>query len=88
MRPVSVVLVTAIGCHFCDEGIELLSDLAESHPLSIDLVPITSETGRELLTRYRVPFPPILIVNGAFFGYGRISRRKLEERLAHMEAVG
>jgi thiol-disulfide isomerase/thioredoxin len=88
MRPVNVVFVTATGCHLCDEGAKVLSDLAERHHLSIDFVPMTSETGRELVSLYRVPFPPILIVDGAFFGYGRISRRKLEERLAHLETVG
>jgi hypothetical protein len=47
-------------------------------------VPLSSEEGLGLLVRHQVPFPPILLVDGAFFGYGRISRRKLEEHLARL----
>jgi hypothetical protein len=38
----------------------------------------------DLLVRHRVPYPPILLIEGEFFGYGRISRRKLEMHLAHL----
>ncbi len=38
--------------------------------------------GIELVRRFRVPFPPVLMLDGAFFGHGRISRRKLEAALA------
>jgi hypothetical protein len=44
-------------------------------------VPLLSETGRDLVARHRVPFPPILLIEGAFFGFGRLSQRRLEQRL-------
>ena len=31
---------------------------------------------------WRVPFPPIVLLDGALFGYGRISEHKLRAALA------
>jgi len=86
-KPVEVVLVTAPGCHFCDETGRLLDEMAEVTPLAVRTVPLSSEEGRALLVRHRVPFPPILLVEGALFGYGRISRRKLEDHLAGLAGI-
>jgi hypothetical protein len=83
-KPVDIVLVTAPGCHFCDEADRLLDELGEGTPLAIRTVPLSSDEGRGLLVRHRVPFPPILLINGVYFGYGRVSRRKLEEHLARL----
>jgi glutaredoxin len=80
--PVEIVLVTAPGCHFCGETNRLLDEIGEVTPLEVRTVPLSSDEGRGLLVRYRVPFPPIVFVEGVFFGYGRISRRKLESHLA------
>lgn len=76
-----VVLVTSPGCHFCDEALHLTEGLAETYPLRIATIPLSSDQGRSLLVRHRVPFPPILMIDGEFFGYGRISRRRLEAYL-------
>lgn len=83
-KPIDVILVTSPGCHFCDDALRLLDELAETNPLQIETVPLSSERGRSLLVRHRVPFPPILMIDGEFFGYGRISRRKLETYLSRM----
>lgn len=85
-QPVDVVLVTSPGCHFCDDALGLLEELAETNPLQIEKVPLYSERGRSLLVRHRVPFPPILMIDGEFFGYGRISRPKLEAHLGSRAA--
>ena len=76
------MLVTSPGCHFCDDASTLLGELAASYPLRVETVPLSSDYGRSLLVRHRVPFPPILMIDGEFFGYGRMSRRKLEAHLA------
>jgi hypothetical protein len=34
-----------------------------------------------IVRRYGVPFPPAVLIDGEFFGYGRMSRRKLQRRL-------
>lgn len=78
---IDVVLVTSPGCHFCDEAIHDIEGLAETYPLRMATIPLLSEQGRSLLARHRVPFAPILMIDGEFFGYGRISRRKLEAHL-------
>lgn len=85
-RTIHAVVVTSPGCHFCDNAIRLLDELAETSPLQIETVPLSSEQGRSLLVRHRVPFPPILMIDGEFFGYGRISRRKLEAFLGSRAA--
>ena len=82
--PIDVTLVTASGCHFCEDATRLLDDLGRSTPLTVRVVPLTSDEGRELAVRHRVPFPPILIVGGVLFGHGRVSRRKLERRFSEL----
>jgi glutaredoxin len=85
-QPIGVLVVTSPGCHFCEDALRLLDELAETSPLQIETVPLSSERGRTLLVRHRVPFPPIVLVDGEFFGYGRISRRQLEARLMSLMA--
>ena len=82
VKPVDVLLVTAEGCHFCDDALGILDQLAQSTPLAVRIVPLDSDEGRSLAVRYRVPFPPILLIDGTLFGHGRISRRKLFRLLA------
>jgi hypothetical protein len=74
--------MTAPGCHFCDDAVRLLDEVGEVTALTVRTVPVYSDEGRALIVRHRIPFPPILLVDGVFFGYGRISRRKLESHLA------
>ena len=80
-QPVDVVLVTAPGCHFCEDALRLLDEVGEVTPLTVRTVPLSSGEGRALMVRHRIPFPPILLVDGVLFGYGRISRRKLQSHL-------
>lgn len=83
MSPViDALLVTSPGCHYCDDALDLLAELARAMPMTIKTIPMASDEGRSLIVRHRVPFPPILMINGELFGHGRISRRKLEARLA------
>jgi hypothetical protein len=84
MKEIRVQLVTAPGCHFCDEAQRTLHVLEDRFPLTIDLVPLMSDSGRDLVARHRVPFPPILLIEGAFFGFGRLSQRRLEQRLIQL----
>lgn len=83
-RPVDITLVTTEGCHFCVEAEKMLDELSQVTPLAVRTVPLLSAEGRDLVVRHRVPFPPILTIEGAFFGYGRLSRRKLEHHLARL----
>lgn len=85
---VDVLVVTAPGCHFCEDAIGVLGELAKVTPLSVRTVHLASEEGRRLVVRHRVPFPPIVLVDGEYFGYGRISRRKLEAHLGRVSNSG
>ena len=81
-RPIDILLVTSPGCHYCDHALGVLNEVGATAPLSVTTIALTSERGMDLLVRHRVPYPPILLVEGEFFGYGRISRRKLEVHVA------
>ena len=88
MEPIRITLVTAPGCHYCEEAQRMLESLSNRFAIAIDLVPLASSTGRDLVVEYRVPFPPLLLIDGSFFGHGRISQRKLEGRLGELELTG
>lgn len=78
---VSAVLVTAQRCHFCRDASELLSDLSNRYPLTVRSIDLSSPDGTEIATRYHIPFPPVLLLDGEYFGHGRISRKKLTRAL-------
>lgn len=79
---IDVLVVTSPGCHYCDDALDLLDELSQAIPMKIRTVPMFSEEGRSMIARHKVPFPPVLMIDGQFFGYGRVSRRKLEAHLA------
>jgi glutaredoxin len=79
--PIEVVLLGAPACHFCDDAQVLLNELGTRMPLAVRKVELHSEEGRALAVEHRIPFPPLVLVNGKYFGHGRISARKLERHL-------
>ena len=85
---VDVLVVTAPRCHFCEDAIRLLDEFAEVTPVSVRTVPLASPEGRYLVAKHRVPFPPIVLIDGEYFGHGRISRRKLESHLGRLSTTG
>ena len=82
------LLVTAERCHFCRDALELLSDLSSRYPITVRSVDLSSPEGTAVATRYRVPFPPVLLLDGEYFGHGRISRKKLTRTLDATFGVG
>lgn len=83
-RRIDVVLVTSEGCHFCREADRLLDELGKRFPLTIERVDLTSARGAEIARRWRIPFPPVLLVDGEYHGHGRISERKLTRALTRL----
>jgi glutaredoxin len=77
-----VVLYTSPGCHYCGDAREVLARVGSEVRLQVTEVDLDSVPGQAALARWRVPFPPILILDGTLFGYGRISERKLRAALA------
>ena len=78
---VAAVLVTARRCHFCRDAWELLVDLGSRYPLTVRTIDLESNEGAAIAARLRVPFPPVLLIDGEYFGHGRISRKKLTKTL-------
>ncbi len=79
--PIRITLVTSNGCHFCRDAEELLARLARRFPLRVERINLATPEGADLARRLRVPFPPVLLIDGAYFGHGRISARKLTRAL-------
>jgi len=80
--PFLVELITSPGCHYCEYAREVLERVGAEVPLQVTEVDLDSPAGQAALARWRVPFPPIVVMEGALFGYGRISERKLRQALA------
>ena len=83
-RRIDVLLVTSTGCHFCREADRLLERLEKQFPLTIDRIDLTSARGAEIARRWRIPFPPVLLIDGEYHGHGRISERKLTRALTRL----
>ena len=80
--PFLVELFTSAGCHYCGHAREVLERVGADVPLRVMEVDLDSPAGQAALARWRVPFPPIVVVDGVLFGYGRISEGKLRAVLA------
>jgi hypothetical protein len=84
-----VTLVTASGCHFCDEAHTRLQALIDSGAsISLEVVAASSDLGRTLIARHRPPMNPLVLVDGGYFSVGRLPRRKLEALLRHRGLAG
>lgn len=83
-RCIKVTLVTSAGCHFCREADRLLDNLKQRFPLSIERIDLTSTEGAALARRFRVPFPPVVLIDGEYHGHGRISKRRLTRALSRL----
>ena len=76
-----VTVVHSQGCHLCDDALVALDEFAREFPLTVRVVEFDSPEGRELHRRYRPPMPPLILVDGQLFGWGRLSRRKFRKLL-------
>ncbi len=85
----ALTLVTAPGCHFCDDAHRHLQRLiAQGAALQLRVVEATSAEGRSLLAEHRPAMNPLLVVNGSYFSAGRLPRRKLEALLSGTPVIG
>ncbi|MBU1225752.1 MAG: glutaredoxin [Actinobacteria bacterium] len=79
--PIAVTLVASAGCHFCESARQIIENAAASVPLDVREVDLESPEGQALQSQWRAPYPPMVIIDGEMFGYGRISERKLLKHL-------
>jgi len=80
-EPVRITVVTAPGCHLCDDARAALDVLAADHPLEVAVVDARSSEGLELLSVHRAAMNPLVVVDGRFFSSGRLPRGKLHALL-------
>lgn len=76
-----VTVVHSPACHFCDDAQTVLAALAETYPLMSERVDIRSPQGQELLRVHRPAMSPLVLVDGEFFSFGRLPRRRLVKLL-------
>jgi hypothetical protein len=82
-------LVTAPGCHFCDDAqLHLQGLIAQGAPLQLRVVEATSAEGRSLLAEHRPAMNPLLLLDGRYFSAGRLPRRKLDALLSSTQVIG
>ncbi len=75
------MLLTKEDCHFCEQAKDVLARLRSEYDLRVREVALESEEGRSLALEAAAPFPPVVLLNGATFSYGRLSERKLRKAL-------
>lgn len=81
-RPATVVTVVhSPACHFCADAEQALNELAREFPLVLDFVAAAEARGESLVREHRAPMFPLVLVDGAFFSFGRLPRKKLRRLL-------
>ena len=80
--PTLVTLVEAPACHLCDDAKSTLAILAQSYPITVQVLSIGDQPGRALMQQHRAPMSPLVLLDGVYFSSGRLPRRKLERRLS------
>ncbi len=56
--------------------------VAVDHPLELRVLDLMSPVGAELARIHRMPFPPLILIDGKLHGFGRISEKKFRRALA------
>lgn len=79
---VPVTVVTAPGCHLCDDALDGLAELGTAYALEVSVIDARSPEGGELLRTHRAAMNPLVLVNGDFLSSGRLPRGKLRALLA------
>ena len=74
---IEVLVLTAVGCHWCEEAETLLGRLAGEFDLQVTTRSAEDVAGRDLALASGALFPPVIFVDGVFAQYGRPSERKL-----------
>lgn len=75
------ILLTKRDCGLCDHAKDVLARVSAEHPLYVKEISLETEEGRVLGLRAGAPFPPVLLLDGQPFSYGRLSERRLRKAL-------
>jgi hypothetical protein len=85
---VTVTLVQTPACHFCEDARTALAEFGRTHDVRVEVVAADSEPGRALVGQHRPGMFPLILVDGAFFGIGRLSRGRLRALLSARAGTG
>lgn len=77
-----VTLLTAPHCKLCGHALAVLERVSEDTALTIETLALDSAEGRAALGSDAFPFPPVTLLNGQAYSYGRLSERRLRRDLA------
>lgn len=83
-----ITLVHTDACHYCADADEALAAIASEYPLRVDRIAADEPAGRSLVAEHRVPMFPLVLVDGAFFSFGRLPRKKLRKLLGSRQSAG
>ena len=82
-RPTRLTLVTAPGCHFCEDARRAVIGLIEhGERIELEVVQATSPLGLALLAEHRPAMNPLVLIDRRYFSAGRLPMRKLQALLA------
>ena len=76
-----VILLTTHDCDLCEQAKSVLARVGETHELHVREVSLETAEGKRLGLEAGAPFPPVLILDGKPFSYGRLSERRLRKAL-------
>ncbi len=79
---IRVRLITLEDCHLCDQARAVLRRLQGAFPLEVEELAFNSPEGKALVVRHRILFPPALLLDDDYMGFGRLSERRLRKHLA------
>ena len=82
-----VTVIVSAHCGLCDHATEVLQRVACDVPLTIEVLPLDSDRGREMALTAGMAFPPAVFIDGEPFSYGRLSERQLRRELLRHTAV-
>ena len=86
-QPTLVTVVHAPACHFCDDAEQALIRLATEFAFTVQLVDADGPRGRTLMAACGAPMYPLILIDGAFFSFGRLPRKKLRKLLEARAAL-
>lgn len=76
-----VIVLSAPDCHLCEDALDALREIGREFSLHVREIAMESIEGRELVRIHRPSMPPAVLVDGALFSAGRLSRKKLRRLL-------
>jgi len=68
----------------CEMAKDTIAAVGIDHPISVRTVDMTSREGEELTGIHRMPFPPLVLIDGQLHGYGRLSEKKFRRALVRL----